>query len=175
MGSIWSRIRLACAAFFTILFKGRLPTSLQAAVRAAAPVEAPIVKPLSEDRADRAVQLLALFQRDGRLIDFLMEDLGGYGDAEIGAAVRDVHAGCRRVLEKYVTLQSILTGQEGGPITMGRDIDPAAVRLVGNVTGRPPFRGTLLHRGWRATSLDLPPLGDVSSRAIVAQAEVEVA
>ena len=115
-------------------------------------------------------------QREGRLVDFLIEDLTAYSDAQIGAAVRDVHAGCRRVLARYVTLEPILAGKEGEPMTVGRTaVDPAAVHLVGNVTGQPPFPGTLLHRGWRATRVELPPLGDRAGRPIVAPAEVEVA
>jgi hypothetical protein len=116
-----------------------------------------------------------LLQRDGRLIDFVMEDLASYDDAQIGAAVRDVHAGCRRVLDRYLTLGSVLAGGEGESITVGSAIDPAAVRLVGNVTARPPFSGALLHRGWRVERIALPPLGDPDARAIVAPAEIEVA
>jgi hypothetical protein len=170
MGRVWDRIKLAFVAFFSILFKGTLPPGVHDAGRpaASADVEGP-------DRSDRAMQVLALLQRDGRLIDFLMEDLAAYGDAQIGAAVRDVHAGCRRVLERYVTLASIMAGREGESIAVASTIDPAAVRLVGNVTARPPFSGTLLHRGWRVERIALPPLGDAGARAIVAQAEIEVA
>jgi hypothetical protein len=169
MGGVWTRLKLACAAFFTILFKGRPPAPLQtsqpfAQARAAA-----------SDDSDRAVQMMALLQRDGRLIDFLMEDLATYTDAQIGAAVRDVHAGCRRALDRYVTLESVLSAREGEPTTVPDPIDAAAIRLVGNVTGRPPFRGTLLHRGWRVSRVELPPLGPASSRRVIAQAEIEVA
>ena len=89
---LWTRIKMAVAAFFTILFKGRLPAALQPEAR----VELP-VRPATDDAADRAIQLLALLQREGRLVDFLREDLGSYSDAQIGAAARDVHAGavCR--------------------------------------------------------------------------------
>ena len=41
-----------------------------------------------------AVQILAALQREGRLIDFLEEDLSAYEDAQIGAAVRNIHQGC---------------------------------------------------------------------------------
>jgi hypothetical protein len=119
--------------------------------------------------------MLALLQRDGRLVDFLMEDLATYSDAQIGAAVRDVHAGCRGVVTRYVTLEPILSGKEGERTTVSADVDPAAVRLVGNTTGRPPFAGTLLHRGWRATKVELPALSAPAGRRIVGQAEVEVA
>jgi hypothetical protein len=168
--TVWTRIRLAFAAFFTILFKGRLPTALQPAEDADASAQA-----LAVDTSDRAVQLLALLQREGRLIDFAFEDLAAYSDAQIGAAARDVHAGCHRVLERYVTLETILPGREGETVTVGQDqpMDPAAFHLVGNVAGQPPFRGTLLHPGWRASRVELPPLV-AAGRTIVAPAEIEL-
>src|SRR5262252_5259753 len=107
MGGVWDRIKLAFAAFFSILFAGKLPERLRDAGRG--PEPAPEVA--REDPSERATQLLALLQRDGRLIDFLMEDLSTYGDAQIGAGVRDVHAGCRRALDRYVTLEPILAGR----------------------------------------------------------------
>ena len=121
------------------------------------------------------MQLLSLLQRDGRLVDFVMEDLSAYPDAQIGAGVRDIHAGCRRVLDRYVTIEPILNNREGDPIALGQDLDTAAIRLVGNVTGKPPFSGRLLHHGWRISHVQLPPLADAAARAIVAQAEVEIA
>jgi len=166
----WSRIKLAFMAFFTILFKGRLPGAPQSA----APAEVP-AQPVA-DSPDRALQMLALLQREGRLIDFVLEDLATYSDAQIGAAARDVHAGCHRVLERYVTLEAILTSREGEAVTVGQDqpIDPATIHLVGNVAGQPPFRGTLLHPGWRASRVQLPPLG-TTGRSVVAPAEIELA
>ena len=92
-GDDWTRIKLAFAAFFTILFKGRVPL-LQPAARVEAPSQPAV------DTHDRAVQMLALLQREGRLIDFVLEDLTAYSDAQIEAAARDVHAGCHRVLER---------------------------------------------------------------------------
>ena len=172
MGGVWTRLKLALAAFFTILFKGRLPEALQASP----PSEpATATAPPAGDNSDRAIQMLALLQRDGRLIDFLMEDLTSYGDAQIGAGVRELHAACRGVFTRYVTLEPILAGKEGEQTRVSEDVDPAVVRLVGNVTGHPPFPGTLLHRGWQATKIELPPLGAPAGRRIVAQAEVEVA
>ena len=168
--TVWTRIKLAFAAFFSILFKGRLPPAIQPAARAEAPSQ-----PIPADTHERAVQMLALLQREGRLIDFVLEDLTTYSDAQIGAAARDVHAGCHRVLERYVTLEAILPGREGEAVTVGQDrqIDPAAFHLVGNVAGQPPFRGTLLHPGWRASRVHLPPLA-ATGRAIVAPAEIEL-
>jgi hypothetical protein len=120
--TVWTRIKLAFAAFFTILFKGRPPVAFQTASHAGAPTQ-----PLAADTSDRAIQMLALLQREGRLVDFVLEDLAAYSDAQIGTAARDVHAGCHRVLERYVTLEAILPGREGEVVTVGQDqqIDPS--------------------------------------------------
>jgi hypothetical protein len=168
--TVRTRIKLAFAAFFTILFRGRLPAALQPTAHAEPAAQS------AADPSDRAIQLLALLQREGRLVDFVREDLTAYSDAQIGVAVRDVHAGCRRVLERYVTLEVILPGREGETVTVGQGapIDPAALHLVGNVAGQPPFRGTLLHPGWRASRVQLPPLV-TTGRTIVAPAEIELA
>jgi hypothetical protein len=184
--SVWTRIKLAFAAFFTILFTGRLSGVLESVGRPEAP-KLPITQepasrtempaqPRAADSSDRAVQMLSLLQREGRFVDFVLEDLAAYSDAQIGAAVRDIHAGCRRALERYVTLEGIVPGREGDAITVGHDepFDPASIHLVGNVTGQPPFRGTLLHSGWRVSRVQLPPLG-TSGRTIVAPAQIEVA
>jgi len=168
--TVWTRIKLAFAAFFTILFKGRPPVAFQTASHAGVPTQ-----PLAADTSDRAIQMLVLLQREGRLVDFVLEDLAAYSDAQIGAAARDVHAGCHRVLERYVTLEAILPGREGEVVTVGQDqqINAAAFHLVGNVAGQPPFRGTLLHPGWRASRVQLPPLG-TTDRTIVMPAEIEL-
>lgn len=170
MGGVWNRIKLSLAAFFTILFKGRLPAALEVSRGE------PPAPPDWEKAFDVAVQVLALLQREGRFVDFVCEDIANYSDAQIGAAARDVHAGCRRVLERYVALETILQGREGQPVTVGQDrpVDPAALHLIGNVVGAPPFRGTLLHPGWRVVRVDLPPVAP-AARAVVAPAEIEVA
>src|SRR5207253_6846543 len=53
------------------------------------PMTAPMLERISGDGNGAAVQLLAILQREGRLLDFLQEDVDGYADAQIGAAVRD--------------------------------------------------------------------------------------
>jgi hypothetical protein len=172
--SVWTRIKLAFAAFFTILFRGRLPKGLEPVGRPEAAEQ-----PAAADASDRAVQMLALLQREGRFVDFVLEDVAAYSDAQIGAAVRDIHAGCRRALDRYVRLQPVIAGREGDAVTIGQDqpFDPASFHLLGNVTGQPPFRGTLLHSGWRVAHAQLPPLPPqgTSGRTIVAPAQIEVA
>jgi hypothetical protein len=131
-------------------------------------------QPFREGGPDRAVQLLALFQRDGRLVDFLREDIAGYPDDQVGAAVREVHAACRRVLDDYFTLEPVMPGEEGRPTVVEPGFDLACVKLVGSVTGKPPFRGVLRHKGWRARRVDLPSVPGDAGLHVIAPAEVEI-
>jgi hypothetical protein len=182
-----ARLSFAFRCFFSLLFQGKIPQDVLQALGAKVEV-APLVtaakatptvpkvrgdKP-SPESLDRAVQMLALLQRDGRLVDFLEEDVSSYPDGQLGAAVRSIHTSCRQVLERYIKLEPILSSEEDQPVTVAVGFDPAAIKLVGNVTGEPPIRGLLRHRGWRATEVTLPSLPQGSGRAIVAPAEVEV-
>jgi hypothetical protein len=169
------RWQYAFRAFFSLIFHGRIADDILDAFRPAR-VEAsvgPAPVTIVPVDTDRAVQLLAVLQRDGRLVDFLMEDLTTYQDAQVGAAVRDVHSACRASLSRYVTLGAVIDDAEGAPVTIAAGTNPARVKVVGNVTGQPPLRGVLRHRGWEATRVDLPPLS-ATGRSIVAPAEVEV-
>lgn len=121
------------------------------------------------------VRGLALLQREGRLVDFLREDIQAYNDAQIGAAVRSVHRGCRKVLDDYLVFEPILREQEGSVVTVQAGFDPSVIRLVGEVAGNPPFRGTLKHHGWRVSQTSLPEVPEGQDRSIVAAAEVELA
>ena len=169
------RWKYAFRAFFSLIFHGRIAADILGAFDRQ-PVVAPgaVPAPPAPETSDRATQILALLQRDGRLIDFLMEDLSAYPDAQVGAAVRDVHAGCRQALTRYATLSPVIDDEEGSAVTVERGTDPARIKVVGNVAGAPPLRGVLRHRGWEATRLDLPPL-PATGRDVVAPAEVEVA
>jgi hypothetical protein len=182
------RISYAARCFFAVLSRGEVPEDIApelvpgaaapAAGREFAPEPLPagrVEPPPAEESSDRAVQLLALLQRDGRLVDFLSEDITPYQDAQVGAAVRELHASCRKALEQYVTLEPVLDGEEDRPVTVQEGFDPAAVKLVGNVTGRPPLRGLLRHRGWRVAKINLPSLPPRgTAREVVAPAEVEI-
>lgn len=120
-----------------------------------------------------AIQLLAILQRQGRLIDFLQENLDLYEDAQIGAAVRSVHQGCKAALDEHVQLAPIFDEAEGSEVTLPPGFDAYAVRLTGDVSGDPPFTGALRHRGWRVVALDLPERTQEQEK-IVAPAEIEV-
>lgn len=121
------------------------------------------------------LRVLAVLQRDGRLVDFLQEDIDAYSDAQVGAAVRDIHRGCRKALRDYLTILPILPGDEDEAVTVAPEFDPAAIRLTGNVRGNPPFSGVLKHHGWRVEAVHLPALpGARDDSAVLAPAEVEI-
>jgi len=78
------------------------------------------------------------------------------------------------VLEQYVKLEPILNSEEDQPVTLQSRFDPAAIKLLGNVTGQPPIRGVLRHKGWQVKDVNLPPLPPTSGRMVIAPAEVEI-
>lgn len=123
--------------------------------------------------ADGALRLLALLQQEGRLVDFLEEDIAPYDDAQVGAAVRAIHAGCRKALHERMQIERIFSEEDGAAVDVASGFDANAVRLTGNVHGDPPFRGTLQHGGWRASGVALPRTAGVDA-AILAPAEVEI-
>ena len=184
--SFGSRISLAFGVFFKTLgdagFAARVrddgvgPAAAPTAAPAPAPVAAPApaAAPLREATPDAALQLLSLFQREARLIDFTQENLSGYSDADIGAAARVVHEGCSKVLREHFTIDAIRTEAEGSRVTLPEGFDASAVRLTGNVVGKAPFTGTLSHRGWRASSVRLPKLAEAHDAKVLAPAEVEL-
>jgi hypothetical protein len=140
----------------------------------ALPVPVPDPKEEQRQRLAEQLRLLAILQRDGRLLDFLSEDLADYSDAQIGAAVRDIHRDCKLALSKYVTLEPVAVEKEEASVEIPVGFDPSRWRLVGQVRGQPPYRGTVAHRGWRAAKVELPPRGDTSDPTILAPAEVEI-
>lgn len=136
-------------------------------------------KGAEKEKADVAerrmfLHLLAMMQQEGRLMDFLAEDLDRYEDAQIGSAVRAIHANCHRVVREYLDPRPIMAQAEGEPVTVAADFDPGAVKLTGKVVGEPPFSGILRHKGWRVGRLRLPKLSGRQNAEIIAPAEVEI-
>jgi len=131
---------------------------------------------LSSAETDRRLylHLIAVLQKEGRLLDFFSEDLTQYNDGQIGAAVRSIHESCKKALDRHIAPQSVLDVQEGEEIAVQKDFDPNTLKLVGNVTGEPPFKGVVRHRGWRARKVELPTFSGRQPQDIIAPAEVEV-
>lgn len=187
-----SRIGLAFGCFFKLLFGGRLPANavdylpedaLPKALPESAPVkeaeEKPKAKPApkkshAEQHRDGSLAMLALLQREGRLVDFLQEEIEDYDDSDIGAAVRDIHRGCRKVLNDYLTLEAVMPGEEEDSVTVPVGFDVGEVKLLGEVKGDPPFKGVMRHHGWRAKETNFPKLTGDIDRHILVPAQVEV-
>ena len=129
---------------------------------------------LREAGPEAALQLLALLQREGRFVDFLEEDVSGFADAQIGAAARVVHEGCRKAIREHFPLEPVRAEEEGSKVRIEKGFVAHAVRLTGNVTGEAPFTGTLAHRGWRVKEVKLPRMTEGHDATVVAPAEVEV-
>lgn len=156
----------AIKAFFRVLIKGEEGN--------AGPAAAPPPDDAFKASAEPAIQLLGLFQKEGRLLDFLLEDISGYSDADVGAAVREIHAGCRRVLDERAAFERVLDGEEGASIEVPAGFDASAISLTGNVHGDGPYRGSLRHRGWRVAKFDLPTVPAGSDARVAAPAEVDL-
>ncbi len=198
--SFLSRIAIAIGSFFAILGNGRLaadvnrvrageafaadvapkevrvevPVEKIVEVRVEVPVEKIVEKTVEVPTDTAALQLLGLMQREARFVDFIQEEVAPYTDAEIGAAARVVHEGCRKVLREHFAIQPVRSEAEGSRVTLQAGFDAAAVRLTGNVVGQAPFTGTLGHRGWQVTEVRLPQLTDIQAAKVIAQAEVEL-
>lgn len=175
--SLMRRIALAVSSFFAIVASPSFAADVSRLrteggwPKAPPPAPAPMLQ-LAPDTA--ALQLLGLLQREARFIDFVEEDIAAYSDADIGAASRVVHEGCRKVLREHFTLTAVRSESEGQRLTLPAGFDAAATRVTGNVVGQAPFTGTLAHRGWRASATRLPQLAPGHDASVLAQAEVEL-
>ncbi|MBN1203642.1 MAG: DUF2760 domain-containing protein [Myxococcaceae bacterium] len=138
------------------------------------PEPTPPPAPPPEREHASALMLLSMLQREGRLIDFLQENVAGFPDADVGAAARIVHEGCRKVVQQYLVLKPILPDSEGASVTVPAGFDAKRIRLTGNVAGQPPYSGSLKHHGWVTEEVLLPTLSPAMDPRVLAPAEVEL-
>ncbi len=184
-----ARIWLAIKVFFLVLFQGAVARQVAEVLQkrgqkslpasepkpTAKPEPKPAAKqPLKAARSE-AVTLLAALQREARFIDFIKEPLDGYSDQQIGAAARDVHRDCGKVLDRLFAIQSLVGQEEGSTLEVPAGFDAGRYRLTGNVAGNPPFHGRLVHHGWEAADVQLPAWsGTPASARVIAPIEVEL-
>jgi hypothetical protein len=169
-----NQIVLAFRAFFALLFGGKLPEDIVAhlGLEPKAPPPPPPPPPVTYE--DGALQLLGILQREGRILDFFMEDLTPYSDEQIGADARDVHTKSNEVLARHFAPQPVVDAVEGSAVTAPAG-DAALVKFIGNVPASGRAKGGVLrHRGWRASRAALPKLAGKSDLAVIAPAEIEV-
>lgn len=188
--SFFTRLWLCWVCWLRVLVDGSFAARVLAAE--SSPEAVPQIPPVAEPKAppaskpptpkpeatadgglDGALSLLALLQREGRLLDFLQQDVTAFGDADVGAAARVVHDGCRRALKAHADVKSLRSEAEGERVSVSAN-EVRDVKLVGNVAGSAPYRGVLRHRGWRVESLRLPARVGEQDARVVAPAEVEL-
>ena len=190
MGRIWLAIRV----FFLVLFQGSVARQVgevlekrklaqgaasgpkpALSTNSAAEAKVAPAKQTAKAARSEAITLLATLQREARFIDFIKEPLDGYGDAQIGAAVRDVHRDCGKVLDRLFAIRALVEQEEGSPLEVPPGFDAGRYRLTGNVAGDPPFHGKLVHHGWEAAEIQLPAWsGTQHSARVIAPVEVEL-
>ena len=133
--------------------------------------------PIAANQAEaEVVSFLATLQQKGRLVDFLMDDITTYNDAQVGAAARVVHEGCKAVLREHFRILPVREENEGSKVTVPVGYWADEYRLVGKISGQAPFSGTLMHRGWKTDAVKLPRVlrtGD-DRFPTIAPAEVEL-
>lgn len=168
------RLSQACCVFFRILqdaaFAGRVASLDRPAVALV-----PTLTPAAGPRRNEALTLLAVLQREGRLVDFLLEPIGSFTDAQIGAAAREVHRGCGQAIERIFAPAPVVATAEGSNFSVTAGYDPGRIRLTGKVAGAPPCAGTVAHPGWEAHRCELPEwTGTPAAARVIAPAEVEI-
>ncbi|AEH44938.1 hypothetical protein Thein_1067 [Thermodesulfatator indicus DSM 15286] len=152
------------------------PKPKKTKIKEEAPPEKPLVsqeKPVTQETPPEAyiAAFIGTLQKEGRFLDFLHEDLDNYDDAQIGAAVRAIHRQLKQALFEMIEITPVIDSKEGSEILIEEDFDRKAIRLIGNVKGKPPFRGILRHPGWRYKKINLPKPRE---EKILAPAEVEI-
>ena len=180
--SVGARLGLAWKCFWQILGQSEFADKINRALATPTPVIPTPVTPtpvsvpaVPPERLNASgLLVLSLFQREGRLIDFLQENVASFSDTEVGAAARVVHAGCKKALADHFTLEPVLKESEGATVTLPAGFDAQRVRITGNVAGQPPFRGTLKHHGWMTSSVRLPAVSESLDPRVLAPAEVEL-
>lgn len=172
-------LKVAAVAVAAALLVAILGNRGQAAATPALKTEAakPASIPVVANQADaEVVNFLATMQEKGRLVDFLMDDVTSYTDAQVGAAARVVHAGCRAALMEHFAIRRVRDEPEGSTVSVPQGYAADEYRLVGKISGDPPFSGRLVHAGWKTESVKLPRVLKTSDDRFptIAPAEVEL-
>jgi hypothetical protein len=173
--SFLNRLGTAMSCFWRALSSPAFARQVALLLREPEKTAQPKVAELPPERVHASgLFVLAMLQREGRLIDFIQEDVATYSDADIGSAARVVHAGCRKVLAECLALEPVLKQAEGDSVSVPAGFDAQRIRLTGKVAGRPPFRGALKHHGWVTTAVRLPKVSETLDPRVLAPAEVEL-
>lgn len=129
-----------------------------------------------QGKSSEIAGFLRLLQENGRFLDFTMSDISSVSNEQIGGVARIVHQGCHKVLADHFSITPIAESAEGAKISLDNDYDAKEYRLLGSVADQGPFAGTLVHKGWRTTKIQLPKAvsPSTSGQHVIAPAEVEL-
>ncbi|MBF0339143.1 MAG: DUF2760 domain-containing protein [Nitrospirae bacterium] len=133
-----------------------------------------VAKGVAKLAAEKVAQVLSVFQKKGRLIDFLQEDISAFDDNQVGHAVRSIHKECKEAMAEYLSIEPIRKESEGTEVTVESGFDPSAIRITGNVSGQPPFKGILRHCGWTLADARLPEQSENQNPGVIEPAEIEI-
>jgi hypothetical protein len=166
-------LAIALGLLVAILLNRGEGTGLESRTETAKPIPVPAA---SNQAEAEIVSFLATFQERGRLIDFLMDDITTYDDAQVGAAARVVHQGCKAALQEHFEIRPIREEGEGSSVTIAAGYPADEYRLIGKISGPGPFSGTLVHHGWKTDSVKLPRIVRVDPDRLptIAPAEIEL-
>jgi hypothetical protein len=128
---------------------------------------------IEESFTEGALYSLVLLQREGRFVDFIKENIDAFEDAQIGAAVRQIHTGCKKVLDENFNVKPLFDKTEGETISLGDSFDPAEIKMSGNVPEKAPYNGELRHKGWKSEKVKLPKRTGKVNVKVVCPAEIE--
>jgi hypothetical protein len=164
----FARVGLAFRVMGDAILAGKL-LALETAPEQIKPKEIP-----PEKQHASGLFVLGALQQEGRLIDFLQQDVAAFSDEEVGAAARVVHSGCKKAMQRLVSIAPVMKESEGESVVVPSGFDSQRIRLTGNVTGQPPFKGNLKHHGWTTTEIRFPSLSESMDYRVLTPAEVEL-
>jgi len=136
------------------------------------PIPKPVLK--IEKPSGAPLRLLALLQAESRFIDFFLENIDGASAEQIASAVREIHRKAQATLRQHLVLEAVVAGNEGDTVTVPKGFDPSAIRVLGNVTGEPPYSGSVQHPGWRVREIKLSPPPAGTDEFVLQPAEVQI-
>jgi hypothetical protein len=125
---------------------------------------------VATSRSD-ALTLLAVMQKESRILDLIFDDLDGYSDEQIGGASRQVLRDLRDCLDSHVKIESLVDKQEGDVVQIPDAASPIRWKVIGDASAQ---SGTLTHAGYVAKKVALPEwTGTEENASIIAPAEVD--
>lgn len=104
--------------------------------------------------SDDLLVFLRLLQEEGRLIDFLKQDITTYDDSQVASASRVVHRGCSSIINKYLSIATVIDSEENSTIDFPKDLLDGSIK----VQGKNGEKIRVIHQGWKLISANIPEI-----------------